>query len=404
VKVWDIEKACIIKTLDGHQNAITCLKFDKYHIITGSLDYYAMAWSTIGKHKRCVQAFRHPKEVLCLDYLYCRVVTGSADGKMRIWNLLNGDCLRVIRGNSKNSPINAVFAAEDRLVVNTLTNLLIYNFEVVTWDYTAPPERPEPLGINRIYSKFSPKKLPHSYVRAQRLARQPTRESIPSRINASRMSLVPSTKDIPVIHPASSKELHSDMEDEPIERIASAPGRLRQQDSTTSSMNTHIERIRSATKAAHSRPFSSPAKYSLQKTRAPNVDTRISHKISPVRSLPKEEPLPNCYKPFVLTRSRSAPAHRSQTLPLDKRGWTSSVMDPVYPTQNKLMVSAEQSKQALARRRPQSAILRSGSVKTVENPLRSFSMLKLKTHTEQVEFEDTLQHNREQFHRNKGGS
>ncbi|EDO29886.1 predicted protein, partial [Nematostella vectensis] len=84
VKVWDIESATLQKSLDGHHGAITCVKFDAYHVITGSTDCYAMAWSVIGSHKKCLQAFRHPKEVLCLEFLYCRVITGSADGKVSL--------------------------------------------------------------------------------------------------------------------------------------------------------------------------------------------------------------------------------------------------------------------------------------------------------------------------------
>ena len=124
----------------------------------------------------------HFREVLCVEFLYCRIVTGSADGKvglsilslvfrclfvltphrgpsnflvrkqeaskrlypqnslfsvtvisrlhlciarffvifflrrfqLRIWNLLNGDCLRIIRGNSKNDAITTTRASGDR--------------------------------------------------------------------------------------------------------------------------------------------------------------------------------------------------------------------------------------------------------------------------------------------------
>ena len=49
------------QSLDGHHGAITSVKFDEYHILTCSLDCYAMAWSAIGSHKKCLQAFRHPK-------------------------------------------------------------------------------------------------------------------------------------------------------------------------------------------------------------------------------------------------------------------------------------------------------------------------------------------------------
>ena len=51
------------QSLDGHHGAITSVTLDEYHILTSSLDCYAMAWSAIGNHKKCLQAFRHPKYV-----------------------------------------------------------------------------------------------------------------------------------------------------------------------------------------------------------------------------------------------------------------------------------------------------------------------------------------------------
>ena len=65
---WFILSLCRFQSLDGHHGAITCVKFDDYHIITGGLDCYAMAWSAIGKHKKCLQAFRHPKYVQFLPF------------------------------------------------------------------------------------------------------------------------------------------------------------------------------------------------------------------------------------------------------------------------------------------------------------------------------------------------
>jgi len=36
--------------------------------------------------------------------------------QIRLWNMLNGDCLRVIRGNSKNDAITSIFASSERYV------------------------------------------------------------------------------------------------------------------------------------------------------------------------------------------------------------------------------------------------------------------------------------------------
>lgn len=44
----------------GHDKQISALRFDKWHIVTASLDGYALAWSNQGNHKRCLTALRHP--------------------------------------------------------------------------------------------------------------------------------------------------------------------------------------------------------------------------------------------------------------------------------------------------------------------------------------------------------
>lgn len=49
-----------IKNLIGLIGRITSLAFDKWHIISGSVDGYALAFSTQGKHKKCLSAMRHP--------------------------------------------------------------------------------------------------------------------------------------------------------------------------------------------------------------------------------------------------------------------------------------------------------------------------------------------------------
>uniref|UniRef100_A0A8D2ITN5 F-box/WD repeat-containing protein 10 n=1 Tax=Varanus komodoensis TaxID=61221 RepID=A0A8D2ITN5_VARKO len=101
VKVWHAVTWILIKILQGHQGPVKCLSFDEWHLVTGSSDGYILGWSMLGKHKRCLVAFRHPMEVLHLGFLYLRVISGCADGKIRIFNFLTGTCLRVMRANSR---------------------------------------------------------------------------------------------------------------------------------------------------------------------------------------------------------------------------------------------------------------------------------------------------------------
>ncbi|CAF4248851.1 unnamed protein product, partial [Adineta steineri] len=122
--------------------AITGVKFDKWHIASSSRDYYANVWSTQGTFDKPLTALRHPKEVLCLEFLYLRVITGCADGKIRIWNALSGACLRVMRGNSVSDPVTGLVVTLNRLLVNTKSSLLLMNFEPVNYDYTLEEDKP----------------------------------------------------------------------------------------------------------------------------------------------------------------------------------------------------------------------------------------------------------------------
>lgn len=58
------------------------------------------------------------RAVLCLVFKYLRVVTGCADGKIRIWNIVTGQCLRILRGNSHSDPISQLTAANNRSVID----------------------------------------------------------------------------------------------------------------------------------------------------------------------------------------------------------------------------------------------------------------------------------------------
>ncbi|XP_014811316.1 PREDICTED: F-box/WD repeat-containing protein 10-like [Calidris pugnax] len=153
VKVWCADTGSLIKTLKGHQGPVKCLAFDQWHLVTGSSDGYALGWSMLGNLKRCLIAFRHPKEVLSLEFLYLRVISSCADGKIRVFNFLTGDCLKVLMANCRGDPVSFC-AAENRLVINSPTSLLLYQFEDVKWDYTLNTAQ-EMVGKNKQRNRTS---------------------------------------------------------------------------------------------------------------------------------------------------------------------------------------------------------------------------------------------------------
>ncbi|XP_060063470.1 F-box and WD repeat domain containing protein 10B-like [Ylistrum balloti] len=171
VKVWDVKTGDLVKMLSGHHDQVTSIKFDKWHIITGSKDGYALVWSAQGYLSRCLNALRHPKAVLCVEFMYLRVITGSADGRLRIWNMVNGQCCRIMRGNSRSDAIQSIIAIGNRITLNTSVNLLVLNFEKVEWDYTLENDKVPPLVQYSSYADTPIRSHPYSYIRAQRMVR-----------------------------------------------------------------------------------------------------------------------------------------------------------------------------------------------------------------------------------------
>ncbi|XP_051024318.1 F-box and WD repeat domain containing protein 10B [Acomys russatus] len=143
VKVWHLVTAQLFKTLTGHEGAVKCLFFNQWHLVSGGADGLVMGWSMVGKYERCLMAFKHPKEVLQVSLLYLRVISACGDGKIRIYNFLNGNCLKVIKVDARGDPVLSFFYQGNRMVVQTDSNILLFQFENVKWQYSTDRSKPK---------------------------------------------------------------------------------------------------------------------------------------------------------------------------------------------------------------------------------------------------------------------
>ncbi|XP_072098258.1 F-box and WD repeat domain containing protein 10B isoform X1 [Mobula birostris] len=171
IHIWNLESNSIVKILSGHQGPVTCLSFDQWHLVSGSKDETVKAWSMIGKFNKCLLTFRHPSEVLCLHHLYLRLLSGCSDGKIRIFDLYRGTCLRVMRASGRGDPVLSFYLSEKSIVINTVATVVTFHFEDVTWDYTVPSAIIESPAQEDLFKMAPLRKQPHSYVRAQRMRR-----------------------------------------------------------------------------------------------------------------------------------------------------------------------------------------------------------------------------------------
>ncbi|MEJ1273077.1 F-box and WD-40 domain protein 10 [Cricetulus griseus] len=170
VRVWHAVTAQLLKTLMGHEGAVKCLFFNQWHLVSGGADGLVMAWSMVGKYERCLMAFKHPKEVLQVSLLYLRVISACGDGKIRIYNFLNGNCLKVIKVDARGDPVLSFFYQGNRMVVQTDSNILLFQFENVKWQYSSDrgktkkmkdkEEEKEEISLADVHSKSSTQMVP----------------------------------------------------------------------------------------------------------------------------------------------------------------------------------------------------------------------------------------------------
>uniref|UniRef100_A0A3P9BBI8 F-box and WD repeat domain containing 10 n=1 Tax=Maylandia zebra TaxID=106582 RepID=A0A3P9BBI8_9CICH len=121
VKIWDMENAALLRTIDAHRSAVKCLFLDDWHLLSGDCTGNVMVWSINHNVEECLITFSHQKEVKSLTLLYLRVITGCVDGKIRIFNLLTGDCLREITAETGTGQICGVLT-QLRLLCTHLQN------------------------------------------------------------------------------------------------------------------------------------------------------------------------------------------------------------------------------------------------------------------------------------------
>lgn len=269
-------------------------------------------------------------------------------------------------------------------MINTLSHLLILNFEAAALDYSLPPDRPESLTNLHTYSNSPPRRRSRAYVRAQKQAQGACVESLVSGPALSCPSFSGYLDRSVSITPFTMRPSPS--------RITSAPANVTRQ--ISQSIDHHVQRLNRA-RQRKPRPHSSPSTFrqrrGYQKPVSPDKSCPFATSTAQnilvkdvIKPAPKPDSLPNKRSWHILERGRSVPAIHTAVLPGRERGWTTSVKDAMMVPHNKLMPTAEQSREFISRR-PKSAQVASKRNEGPVSRLKSASWLNLKTYSAQTQ-------------------
>ena len=89
VRLWDLRSGKVVRTLEGHTNAITALQFDSINLVTGSMDRSIRIWDLRTGTLSDVFAYENPVTSLHLDL--DRIVIANNEPTVKIYNRKDGN-------------------------------------------------------------------------------------------------------------------------------------------------------------------------------------------------------------------------------------------------------------------------------------------------------------------------
>lgn len=90
-----------VKDFVGHTDAVMCLQFDEHsrRLVTGSFDTTLRVWDT--DSDTCIAVLKgHTAVVRAVQFDTSTIISGSIDSTIRIWNAQTFECVRVLTGHN----------------------------------------------------------------------------------------------------------------------------------------------------------------------------------------------------------------------------------------------------------------------------------------------------------------
>lgn len=84
VRLWDMRSGRVVRTLEGHTHAITCLAFDSVNLITGSLDNSIRIWDL--RTGALADIFVYENPVTSLQFDLGKIVAANLESKIKLYD------------------------------------------------------------------------------------------------------------------------------------------------------------------------------------------------------------------------------------------------------------------------------------------------------------------------------
>ena len=152
ISLLSVETGAVLRSFPKtHLGPVTGLAIDANFIASSGMDRFVYIRHANSPNNEPAMNMRHTCEVLCLKMLAHRIVTGAKDGKVRIWSMSNGECIKIFRGNSYCDPVIGLsFRDSKGLCINTSTSMhtLFYDTEPINVEFLVKKDEKEERKTN----------------------------------------------------------------------------------------------------------------------------------------------------------------------------------------------------------------------------------------------------------------
>ncbi|GAA6038576.1 hypothetical protein JCM8097_009426 [Rhodosporidiobolus ruineniae] len=110
IRIWDLASGQVTRTLTGHEGSVLCLQYDRSILVSGSSDSRILVWDlepgSKTQYEVKMQLVGHAMGVLDLCFDDEWIVSCSKDTTTRVWHRSTGALYRTLAGHR--GPVNAV--------------------------------------------------------------------------------------------------------------------------------------------------------------------------------------------------------------------------------------------------------------------------------------------------------
>nr|XP_020747912.1 CMT1A duplicated region transcript 1 protein isoform X9 [Odocoileus virginianus texanus] len=155
IRYWDLKSGACIRIFNGHQGTITCMDVYKNKLASGAKDCQVKEWDI--ETGKCLKTFKHKDPILAIRINDTYIVSSCEKGMVKVWHMATA---QLVKGGSPRGPSlppghqclcrwqdpHLQFPKRElsegdesqwqRMVINTESNILLFQFENIKWQYS----------------------------------------------------------------------------------------------------------------------------------------------------------------------------------------------------------------------------------------------------------------------------